>query len=276
MNAAIIAITVVVFLIKPILNLIPAQPSCVRKATIVNTADVFMEANLQKMIALLLIVEKDFTANMVMLLRNRKGEKSERYIRVRTLDVKNDGDKTLSIFDSPADIKNTAVLTYSHGLTPDDQWLYLPALKRVKRINSRNKSGPFVGSEFAFEDLGSQEVEKYSYKYLRQKSCGQWQCHVMELIPQYQFSGYKRLTLWMDVNEYRRVKVEYYDRKDARLKTLTFSGYRKYINYYWRPDRMMMINHQTGKSTELKWSNYKFKNGLSDRDFHPNILTRVR
>ena len=105
------------------------------------------------------------TADLVMTLRNRQGQESTRYIRTRTLEVEGDGDKALSIFDRPADIKHTAVLTFSHGLEPDDQWLYLPALKRVKRINSRNKSGPFVGSEFAFEDLGSQEVEKYSYKY---------------------------------------------------------------------------------------------------------------
>ena len=98
--------------------------------------------------------------DLVMVLRNRQGQESTRYMRQRTFEIEGDGDKALTIFDRPADIKKTAVLTYSHGLEPDDQWIYLPAVKRVKRINSRNKSGPFVGSEFAFEDLGSQEVEK--------------------------------------------------------------------------------------------------------------------
>ena len=97
---------------------------------------------------------------MVMTLKNRAGKTSRRIIRIKTLESKGDGDKSLSLFDEPADVKGTSMLTYSHGLKPDDQWLYLPALKRVKRINSRNKSGPFMGSEFAFEDLGSQEVEK--------------------------------------------------------------------------------------------------------------------
>ena len=95
----------------------------------------------------------DFTANMVMTLKNRAGNTSTRIIRIKTLEGKNDGDKSLSLFDEPADVKGTAMLTFSHGLKADDQWLYLPALKRVKRINSRNKSGPFMGSEFAFEDL---------------------------------------------------------------------------------------------------------------------------
>jgi len=123
----------------------------------------------------------DFTANMTMTLKNRAGRTSRRLIRIRTLEVEGDGDKSLSIFDEPADVKGTAMLTYTHGLKPDDQWLYLPALKKIKRISSRNKSGPFMGSTFAFEDLGSQEVEKYSYKYLRDEPCGDWFCYVVSL-----------------------------------------------------------------------------------------------
>ncbi len=215
-------------------------------------------------------------ADMIMILRNRKGQESTRYIHTRTLEVEGDGDKFLSIFDKPADIKHTAVLTYSHGLKPDDQWLYLPALKRVKRVNSRNKSGPFVGSEFAFEDLGSQEVEKYSYKHLRDESCGDWECYVIERYPEYEYSGYTRQVGWIDKAEYRVVKIDFYDRKDALLKTLTYSGYQEYIDYYWRPDEMFMQNHQTGKSTVLKWSNYKFKTAIAERDFNPNALSRLR
>ena len=76
----------------------------------------------------------DFTANMTMTLKNRSGKTSTRLIRIRTLEVDGDGDKSLSIFDQPADVKGTAMLTYTHGLKPDDQWLYLPALKKIKRM----------------------------------------------------------------------------------------------------------------------------------------------
>ncbi len=218
----------------------------------------------------------DYTADMLMILRNRKGEESTRNIRNRTLEVDGDGDKSLSIFDEPADVKGTAMLTFSHGLTPDDQWLYLPALKRVKRIASRNKSGPFMGSEFAFEDLGSQEVEKYTYKYLKEEPCGEWACHVLERIPAYKYSGYKRQIVWYDTAEYRPVKAEFYDRKNVLLKTLEYSAYQEYIGHYWRAGEMFMQNHQTGKSTLLKWSNFNFRNGLTTVDFNPNTLKRVR
>ena len=157
----------------------------------------------------------DFTANMIMTLKNKSGKTSKRNIRIKTLEVETDGDKSLSIFDEPADVKGTAMLTFSHGLEPDDQWLYLPALKKVKRISSRNKSGPFMGSTFAFEDLGSQEVEKYSYKFLREEACGEWQCYVIERKPEYKHSGYTSQTAWIDKEGYRLAKVDFYDRKKS-------------------------------------------------------------
>jgi outer membrane lipoprotein-sorting protein len=218
----------------------------------------------------------DFTANMTMTLKNKSGKISTRLIRIRTLEVDGDGDKSLSIFDQPADVKGTAMLTYTHGLKPDDQWLYLPALKKIKRISSRNKSGPFMGSTFAFEDLGSQEVEKYSYKYLRDEPCGDWSCYVVERYPAYRHSGYTRQVVWIDTEGYRMVKSEFYDRKKALLKTLIAGDFQQFLGHYWRPGRMDMVNHQTGKSTLLEWSEYQFKTGLSARDFRSQTLKRVR
>jgi hypothetical protein len=80
----------------------------------------------------------------------------------------------------------------------------------------------------------------------------------------------------IDKSEYREWKVEYFDRKNSLLKTLTINGYKKYLDEYWRADEMNMVNHQNGKSTNLVWSNYKFRNGLKDRDFNKNSLKRVR
>lgn len=219
----------------------------------------------------------DFTAQMVMTLKNRAGKTSRRNIRIKTLEGKNDGDKSLSLFDEPADVKGTAMLTFSHGLKADDQWLYLPALKRVKRINSRNKSGPFMGSEFAFEDLSSQEVNKYKYKFLREEACGvgnKWKCHVIERTPAYKYSGYTKQVVWVDTKEYRAPKIMFYDRKNALLKTLTTTNYKQYAGKHWRPAVMNMQNHQSGKSTVLQYANYKFKTGLSQRDFNKKSLAR--
>jgi outer membrane lipoprotein-sorting protein len=218
----------------------------------------------------------DMKADMQMILRNKQGEESLREIRMQSLEQANDGDKSLTVFDKPLDVKGTAFLSFSHALEADDQWLYLPALKRVKRISSRNKSGPFMGSEFAYEDLSSFEIEKYNYKYLRDEQINGLDSFVVEQYPADKNSGYTRRVVWNDKAEYRVQRIEFYDRKNSLLKTLDYSGYRQYLGKYWRPDRMDVVNHQSGKSTELRWMNYRFGNGLSDADFNKNSLKRAR
>ncbi|MFW2373652.1 MAG: outer membrane lipoprotein-sorting protein [Gammaproteobacteria bacterium] len=218
----------------------------------------------------------DSSASLIMELKNKQGQTSVRHLRVKNLEVDGDGDKSMSIFDKPADVKGTAFLTFSHAITADEQWLYLPAIKRVKRINSKNKSGPFMGSEFAYEDISSQELEKYTYKYLREEKINDIDCFVIERYPAYKHSGYTRQKVWINKQEYRPEQIVFYDRKNSLLKTLTYSGYKQYLGQFWRADKMHMINHQTGKSTLLTWSNYAFKTGLSDKDFNRNSLKRAK
>lgn len=218
----------------------------------------------------------DSTAKMKMELKNKQGQTNTRQVRVKTLEVNGDGDKGLSIFDTPADIKGTASLTYSHALKPDEQWLYLPALKRVKRISSKNKSGPFMGSEFAYEDISSQEIDKYTYKYIKDDVVNEIECFLIERYPAYKHSGYTRQQVWINKQEYRPEKIDFYDRKNVLLKTLTYSGYQKYLDKFWRADNMHMSNHQTGKSTTLSWNDYQFKTGLTDNDFNRNSLKRAK
>lgn len=219
---------------------------------------------------------QDSTADMTMLLRNKQGQESIREIKMKSLEVQNDGDKSLTIFNKPRDVKGTAFLSFSHPVAADEQWLYLPALKRVKRISSRNKSGPFMGSEFAFEDLSSFEVEKYTYKFLAEETLNELEMFKVEQYPVDENSGYTRRIVWLDSQEYRVFKIDFYDRKDSLLKTLTFSDYKQYLTKHWRADKQEMINHQNGKSTELLWSNYGFKTGLADSDFNRNSLKRAR
>ena len=218
----------------------------------------------------------DSSAELVMFLRNRSGQESTREMRVNALEVTNDGDKSLMVFDTPNDVKGTAFLNYTHVNKPDDQWLYLPALKRVKRIASKNKSGPFMGSEFAYEDLSSFEVEKYRYRWLRDEEVSGQLCFVVETFPLDEFSGYSKQEVWIEQAEYRPLKIDFYDLKGALLKTLTYSDYNQYLDRYWRPGKQFVINHQNGKTTELLMRDYQFRTGLTEADFIENSLKRVR
>ncbi|MDQ7015900.1 MAG: outer membrane lipoprotein-sorting protein [Gammaproteobacteria bacterium] len=219
---------------------------------------------------------QDVIVDLKMELSNRHGQKSIRQIKTKTLEVEGDGDKAMSIFSEPRDVKGTAMLTYTHKTKSDDQWLYLPALKRIKRISSSNKSGPFMGSEFAYEDLSSQEVEKYQHKWLRDETLNGVETYVLERIPVDKKSGYRRQVIWLDKEHYRMQKMDFYDRKNSLIKTLTASGYQLYLNQFWRADELQMKNHPSGKSTLLHFSNYRFKTGLKAKDFSRNSLKRAR
>jgi len=216
----------------------------------------------------------DSKADMQMILSNKHGQKSVREIKIKSLEQQNDGDKSLTVFDKPRDVKGTAFLSYSHTTGADDQWLYMPALKRVKRISSRNKSGPFMGSEFAFEDFSSFELNKYRYNFLGEEQLAGKDCYKVEQFPMDENSGYTRRVVWVDKEEYLEQQVEFYDRKNSLLKTLTYTGYKQHPGDFWRAESMNMINHQNGKSTELKWLNYTFNTGLTDNDFNRNALKR--
>ncbi|MCZ6644543.1 MAG: outer membrane lipoprotein-sorting protein [Gammaproteobacteria bacterium] len=219
----------------------------------------------------------DLQVNLEMILRNSRGRESRRLLRIKQLEKPDDGDKLLVVFDTPKSLKGSALLSFSHKVEPDDQWLFLPAVKRVKRIASRNKSGPFLSSEFAFEDLTLQEVEKFTYRYLRREMLDDVECFVVQRKAVDVYSGYSKQIVWLDTEAFRIQQIEYFNRRGDLMKTLKVQGYTQHKGRYWKADRMLMVNHWTGKSTELLWRDYRFATGLSDeRDFSPNSLRRVR
>ena len=99
---------------------------------------------------------------------------------------------------------------------------------------------------------------------------------VIERDPLDKYSGYTRQVTWIDRDEYRLRRVDYYDRRGNLLKTMRLLGYRQYLDKYWRPGEMQMTNHQTGKSTILRFNNYQFRTGLTERDFSRDALSRTR
>lgn len=219
----------------------------------------------------------DSRVDATMILRNAAGQSTERSLSFSTLEKVDEtvGDKSLVIFNSPRDVEGTALLSHANILDPDDQWLYLPALKRVKRISSANKSGPFVGSEFAFEDFTITELNKFTYAYVGEEELDGMTVDVVDRFPRYERSGYTRQRSWIDQDVFQARKLEFYDRRGALLKTLTLSDYREYDGV-WRAHKLSMVNHQTGKETDLVYADFSFKTGLDQGDFVRGVLQRVR
>jgi hypothetical protein len=219
----------------------------------------------------------DSEVELKMVLRNAAGQESTRSLRIATLEKPDEtvGDKSLVVFDTPRDIEGTALLSHAKILDPDDQWLYLPALKRVKRISSSNKSGPFVGSEFAFEDFTAIELNKFEYTFVGTEPCGNLVCDVLERTPRYENSGYTKQVSWVDQTDYQIRKVEFYDRRGDLLKVLELTDYR-YYDGIWRAHKLSMSNVQTNKQTDLIYGNYTFGAGLDEKDFVKGRLSRLR
>ena len=215
-----------------------------------------------------------------MVLRNAAGQETSRELSFQTLERADNtvGDKSVVVFHTPADVEGTALLSHARILEPDDQWLYLPALARVRRISSANKSGPFVGSEFAFEDFTAVELNKYEHNYV---SSGDVEIggetmtvDIVERFPRYENSGYSRQVSYIDQDIYQIRRIEFFDRRGDLLKTLDLADYREYGDGIWRAHVLTMTNRQTGKSTELVYSDYEFGVGLSDNDFVRGVLER--
>ncbi|MBD3841707.1 MAG: outer membrane lipoprotein-sorting protein [Campylobacterales bacterium] len=212
-------------------------------------------------------------AIMHMTLINASGQKSDRTMELKTLEGAN-GDKSLMSFLTPADVKGTKLLTYEKIDDEDDQWLYMPALKRTKRISSSNKSGSFMGSEFSYEDVANNDYRKYTYQEgLEEVMLDGVVCFKFTRVPKDTNSGYSKQIIWVEKENFLVQKVEYYDRKNELLKVAVFGEYKK-LDEVWRIGKIHMKNLQNKKETVLLWSEDKVKADLNQNDFRQSVLSR--
>lgn len=199
----------------------------------------------------------------------RSGSKPAlREFEMSTLEVRNGGDKRIVVFSQPRDLAGFVSLTHTHVDAPDDQWIYLPAIKRSKRLAARDKTGSFAGSEFSYEDIATWELSNYDYEFIRDEPCGEPKttCHTIANLPRYEYSGYSKLVETIDPRIWQPVKIVYFDREGRELKRLEFFDYQQYDGKYWRPGRITMTSQADGSVSEIQWANYRFKSGLRDSD----------
>ena len=218
---------------------------------------------------------QDYSVSGKMLLKTEGATTSEREFVSYFRDAGNNRVESVLVFRWPGNIRRTALLTHSFPDKADNQWLFLPALERTRRITSSGRSGSFVGSEFAYEDMVDQGPEKFQNVYNSLGSCpGGGQCHILDRVP-VDDSGYSLQRAWLDTRNLRTQKVEYFDRNGKHVKTLRISGHKRFEGKYWRAQKMVMTNLVTQKSTELFWSEFVFDQGLPATRFTVNALPRV-
>lgn len=200
-----------------------------------------------------------------MVLRDAQGSENEQNLKtwLRESEGGKDGGRSFIVYDE----KGTALLTHMNRTKTDQQWVWIPGLKRKMRVKAANVTGAFIGSEFAIEDLRSQYPEKYVITLLGEEEFEGQLCWKMQRIPNVKETGYSKQLVWMDQAEFRVLKTEFYDRKGDLLKTMTTHDWKQYNGTFWRSHRASMVNHQTGRSSDMLTKSVDLDIGLKKSHF---------
>ncbi len=216
---------------------------------------------------------EDQTSLLTMTLTNKSGQTRVRKIQQFSKDL-GDTEKSIMFFQSPADVKNTSFMNWSYDSDKnDDQWIYLPALKRVKRISSDSKSDYFMGSDFTYDDLGDRKLTADNHKLLKEETVNGKVCYVVQSISKDEDNMYSKTTTWIDKSNFVGVKKEFYDEDEDLLKILTIIKVEKIAGFYVITNSKMK-NVQKNHSTTMTLSNVKVNTGISVSKFSERMMTR--
>ena len=217
---------------------------------------------------------EDQTADLTMSLINSRGDERVREIKQYLKDF-GKMEKKIMFFVAPADVYNTSFMNWSYDEDgkDDDQWIYLPALKRVKRISSDSKSDYFMGSDFTYDDLGDRQPTADTHKLLREEEIEGEMCYVVESIPKEEEYMYAKTITWIIKDKWIGKKKEFYDEDDDHLKTLTVNE-SELIKDYLIITLSTMHNIQSDHKTIMKLENVKVDIGISDRKFTERMMKR--
>ncbi|RLD61059.1 MAG: outer membrane lipoprotein-sorting protein [Bacteroidetes bacterium] len=215
----------------------------------------------------------DQTSNLTMTLTNKSGSQRVRKIKQFTKDF-GEVEKKIMFFLSPADVKNTSFMNWSYDSDKsDDQWIYLPALKKTKRISSDSKSDYFMGSDFTYDDLGDRKLDDDTHKLLREETINGKPCYVVESVSKDEDYMYSKTVTWIRKDNFIGVKKEFYDEDEELLKILTIKKVEK-ISGFWIITHSEMKNVQKNHKTSMVLSNVQVNSGVSASKFTERIMMR--
>ena len=215
----------------------------------------------------------DQTSTLTMTLTNKQGKQRIRVIKQFTKDIGN-VEKSIMFFQSPADVKNTSFMNWSYDTDQnDDQWIYLPAIKKTKRISSDSKSDYFMGSDFTYDDLGDRKLNADNHKLLREESINGKACYVVESVSKDEDYMYTKTITWIDKSNFIGVQKEFYDEDEELLKVLTIKKYEE-ISGLWVITNSEMKNVQKNHLTSMILSNVQVNTGISASKFTERMMMR--
>ncbi|MCW5830320.1 MAG: outer membrane lipoprotein-sorting protein [Deltaproteobacteria bacterium] len=224
---------------------------------------------------------KDSTQKMTMTLIDARGIKRERKVESYSKLLENQIDQArVARFLSPPDVIGTATLTKENSGGDDDIWIYLPALKKIRRLVASNKKDSFMGSDFSYGDVITPRVEDWKHTLLRIEKCGANDCYVVESVPVSKDvernAGSNKRVQWIRTDAFMSVKGEYTDLAGRPFKEFHAEDIWEVDKtlHRWMPKKITMKNVQTGGITEITFDDVKVNTGVKDEVFTERYLTR--
>ncbi len=224
-------------------------------------------------------VKTEYGEEVMLLVETRNGNKEQREVKRYIKDMGGDLNRYLVIFLKPADIRKTALLTHENKSRDDDQWLYMPAIKRMQRIATSSKKSYFMGTDFTYEDMEPEDIKNFKYKILRSEKIKSDKknknCYVIETRPankkKARSSGYSKRILWIEKKHFTTLKVEFYDRRNRLIKTQKSLEFEKISGTVYRPRKILMNNikkkHKTLTLIKKRVINKKINNSVFTERF---------
>ena len=215
---------------------------------------------------------EDTMIKMKMTLENKRGETRERLLvnRVKKIDGLT---RTMTTFLKPDDVKGTKFLTIENKGRDDDQFLFLPALDKVRRISSNQKGSSFMGSDFSFGDLEGRDPDKGVHKKIGEETRDGFDCYIVESTPVEgdEDDQYSKSVLWVRKDIFVPVRVEFYDKSGELLKVLSASDFQK-TDDIWLAHHSVMENVQKNHKTIIDIAGLENNQGLDDDYFSQRFL----
>ncbi|MBF0429707.1 MAG: outer membrane lipoprotein-sorting protein [Fibrobacteria bacterium] len=217
----------------------------------------------------------------VMTIVDGKGrERVRKVAQVTKLYDKGNTEKKMIRFLSPADVKGTGLLTYDYKEKDDDMWLFMPALRKTRRIVSSEKAKSFMGSEFSYADMNPPVLDEFTYKILSEEKCGEADCWKIEIVPKdddiAEENGFSKRITSIDKSNYVVKQTIYYDLDGELHKELTVNAVKELDaeKGKFRPTDLVMINKQNGRKSLLVIEKMVLNPKVKDEYFTTRYLER--
>lgn len=220
---------------------------------------------------------KDEIVDIKMELINSKGKKRTRVIEQYQKRDTDDNLMNLIRFKAPADVSGTAFLSLEKDEQADLQWLFLPALNRSRRISASDESDNFMGSDFTYEDLDTEDLENFDYQLVGNVILNEKECYHINAIPNNETiaknSGYSKREIFVSTKNFMVEKINFFNKKGVLTKkfaaesTIFIETAQK-----WRNSAIIMENVKTGHKTRIVFDDFKINQGLEDNLFSKRSL----